>query len=487
MKQLLAMNITQSHPKGLTTCFLTEMWERFGFYIIQGLLILYMTQKFSFSDDHAYAVLGGYTGLAYISPVLGGYLADHVFGFRLSVFIGGILFSVGYGLLALAGQSWFYWPLAIIVLGNGLFKPNISSLLGTLYERDDPRRDAGFTLFYVGINLGAFLATLSAGFIQQAWGWGAAFSAASIGLIIGLITFYYGFRQQPNIGVLKSQSDQISLFSLHRRSIQIILAIVGIITVAELLQHSQITNILLTVLSIGVLIYFFRLAFQYTGQQRKNILLMITLIITSVIFWLLYMQVFFSVTLFIERDVNRQLFGIQIPTIAFISLEIIFIFIFGPLLSKLWHNLHVKKRNPSYLAKFTIAFFSTALCFYVLSVAASHPDGQTVSAWWIVIAYFFITFGELLLSPIGLAAITELAPQKIVGMMMGIWFFWTGIGGVLAGEFAKLSSVPKSLQDRILEMHLYQQAFQQYALLALIAACVLVCIVLFKRRRARTA
>lgn len=459
-------------PKALPFLFLTEMWERFGFYVVQGMLVLYMTESFGYSDDQSFTISGAFTALAYIAPMLGGIIADRLLGFKTSIVWGGIFLSSGYALLALSWHHGFYLSLATIIVGNGLFKPNISSLLGTLYKPGDAGRDSGFTLFYIGINLGVLLAGICSGTIKDRFGWHAGFALASIGLLIGLATFAAGIKwgdmhYQPQV-LLKDKKFLTKPWLL-------IYCLASIAAVRLLLQSETLANWLLPIIGVFLLFYLFILAFNQPPEDRNRLITLNILIISSVVFWTLYWQIFLSVNLYIDRLVNRQVFSFHIPTTVFYTAECIFIILLGPLLSWSWQTLGHNNRNPSSLLKFVLAIVFVGLGFLVLTISTFFPDSiQLINPLWILFAYFLITVGELLLSPIGLSAVTLLSPRKYTGMMMGIWFVSLGFGGHFAGLLAKLASIPETTAaTSIMQLPIYRMAFFKYALLAFIMSAVL--------------
>ena len=458
--------VKKRHPQALPFLCLTEMWERFGFYVVQGLLILYMTQSFGFSDSEGYTILGIFSALVYIFPFVGGLLADKFIGFKRSIIWGGFLLIIGYALLALPFNFLFYPSLAIIITGNGLFKPNISSLLGTQYEPNDPRRDSGFTIFYIGINLGAFLAGISSGYIKELFGWHISFALASIGLIIGLITFQLGLRD-----IKEHQIFNLSTQFKIRFLIGCMLTILGI---TFLFNIQILARLLLPTAGVLLFIFLIVLTLQQEALYRKRLIILNTLIISSIMFWTLFLQIFFSANLFIDRFVDKNLFGIPLTTTVFYASESIFIVLLGPLFAYAWQRLGSHQKNPSPVLKFVYGIFFAGAGFFVLSFGTLFiNDHGLISPFWVFFAYLLITIGELLLSPIGLSAVTMLAPPHLVGMMMGIWFVATGFGGIFAGIIAKHASVPQTVNMLSEKLSIYRDAFFDYACLAFVVAIIL--------------
>lgn len=472
------MNTSNSHqPRALPYLFLTEMWERFGFYIVQGLLVLYMTEYFGFSDNQSYMIVGVFIAFVYISPLLGGYLANKFLGFKASVIYGGIFLVAGYALLALPNAHKFLHPaLATIIVGNGLFKPNVSSLLGAQYETGDLRRDSGFTIFYIGINIGAFLAGLSAGYIKNYLGWRASFAVASLGLIIGILTFSFGWKYIKERAKNYTRRLPITLLILAG-------CIVCIFLLTYVLQVSALTDWLLPLVGILLLIYLSMLTSKQNAEDRKKMLLLNILTLSSVIFWTLFLQMFSSGNLFVERLVNKELWGIHLTTTFFWGSESIFIILLGPFFALTWHALGAHEKNPSPIIKFYLGIFFAGLGFALLALSTFFPDATNrVPALWVFGAYLLITIGELLLSPIGLSAVTMLAPQNLVGLMMGVWFVATGFGGIFSGLIAKLASIPDNVVSFTEQLAIYRHAFLVYACLAFLTTILLLLTQLSLRR-----
>lgn len=471
----------KKHPAGLSVLFMTEVWERFGFYIVQGMLILYMTQNLNFSDKKSDGILGAFTALAYMLPVLGGYIADKISGFRKAIMIGGIFLCFGYAFLALSSEYFFYFTLAIIVIGTGLFKANVSSLLGVLYKKDNPtRRDAGFTLFYVGINIGILLATLSSGFIEQKFGWSVTFAMASVGLLLGVTTFWLGQKKLEGKGLpprkmILPKWAEILFKNKFRAAVVLLISIAGF---GLLMMQDQLASILFALVGISLVCLIISMAFNYKKEQRNKILGLLVLLVFAVIYWAVFFQMFFATELFTLRLVDRHLGSIIVPPVAFISLEGIIILFFGPTFARFWQFLAKKNLNPSTGMKFALALFLAAAAFYLLVMSINFSQSNSlVNMWWVVGSYFLLILGEILLSPIGLSVVTRLSPPEHVGMMMGVWFFTLGYGGQLTGLLAKMASVsPQDLFHHDKMAQIYHNAFLHYAEFALIGAILLLLI-----------
>lgn len=455
------MRFVSNHPKALPFLFLTEMWERFGFYVVQGLLILYLTEYFGYTDNDGYVILGVFSALVYISPFLGGLLADKFLGFETAIIWGGLFLIAGYTVLALPFAEFLFYPaLATIIVGNGLFKPNISSILGTQYELNDPRRESGFTIFYIGINLGIVLAGISSGYIKDHFGWHVSLALASVGLILGLFVFLAGIKR------LTHTHKECSLSRTGKRlSFVCFILAIGILTL--LLRMTSVTTWLLPCTGIGLIIFMIVLTLKQDPDYRKRLLILNILILFSTVFWAIYLQMFFSATLFIDRLVEKSLFGYKLTTTNFYASESIYIILLGPLFAWGWHALSQHNRNPSPTLKFVFAMLFAGFGFLALSLSTQFPNAQgLVNPLWVFFGYLMITIGELLLSPIGLSAVTMLAPPHLTGMMMGTWFGALGFGGIFAGMLAKFASVPETIQLTTEKLAIYEHAFMQYTYIA---------------------
>lgn len=465
--------VKRRHPKGLPYLFLTEMWERFGFYVVQGMLVLYMTHYFGLSDDKSYTISGMFISLAYISPIVGGFIADRLLGFKGAIGWGGVFLTLGYAMLALSyTANTFYLSLATIIIGNGLFKPNISSLLGTLYSPTDPGRDSGFTIFYIGINFGILLAGIGSGILRAYFGWHLTFASASLGFIISLLTFVAGLKW----GDMKYQSHVThkKSFWLSKPTL-VIYCLIAIGIVSLVIQSSFLSKWLLPVVGIFLLFFLAILTFKQERIYRDRLIMLNVLMLSSIVFWTIYWQMFLSANLFIDRLIDKHILGFDIPTTAFYTLESSFIILFGPILAWLWQFLNEHDKNPSPLIKFILGTLFVGLGFLVLSCSTFFSDANNlINPSWIILAYFMVTMGEILLSPIGLSAVALLSPPHLTGLMMGVSFVGLGFGGQFAGIIAKLSSIPESAaHDPTAQLLIYRDAFLEYALLAFVVVVIL--------------
>jgi POT family proton-dependent oligopeptide transporter len=534
------------HPKGLYVCFTTELWERFSFYGMKYLLLLYLTKYHLFSDGEGLDVLGSYAGLVYALPLIGGMIADRYLGMRKSVLFGGIMLSMGHLLMAIEGHqavnyaagttlvenltlasgeviaagtvlteairhqdtaalNWFYLALALIVMGVGYLKPNISTIVGNLYSKDDPRRDGGFTIFYMGINIGSFAATLLCGWLGETFGWRYGFGAAGIGMIFGLFTFMYG---QKYLHGLAEPSDPeklkesfvgpinkewaIYLLSLpflyvfwnlvqHEpivlitQNVFLIVAIVGLIlysmihtkqaannTFAYVIAAVAILSGVLAVfanlhpiggleaiaeevlyVSIALIVGFIIYGFvtHYSPEFARTVVLMI-LILSTIVFWALFEQSAGSMTLYADRVVDRSIGDTTFTASQFGSLNAGFIMLLAIPFAALWTWLAKKNMEPNTAIKFGLGIVQVGLGFGALVLGAATPDAAgQVAMIWLVLAYLLHTTGELCLSPVGLSAVTKLSISNVVGVSMGTWFLATALSETVATRIGKMAAI----------------------------------------------
>jgi len=458
---VLANDTLLGHPKGLFVCFATELWERFSFYGMKYLLLLYLTKYHLFTDEAGLDVLGAYAGLVYGMPVIGGLLADRYLGMRKAVMFGGSLLVLGHFGMAFEGTQAalvdgvvtrdhgaiqvFYFSLALIIMGVGFLKPNISTIVGQLYAEKDPRRDSGFTIFYMGINLGSFLATILCGWLGETYGWRYGFGAAGIGMVIGLITFAWGQRflhgkAEPANPALLAEK----IFAgLTRERLIYIGAILALFVVWRLVQFNWLVHDLLLGLSALVLLGLgWFLVKHCTPVERHRMIVLIVLTVSTVVFWALFEQSAASMTLFADRIVDRQIGDATVTAAQVGSLNALFIILLAPFFAMLWTWLAKRGWEPSTPVKFALGIAQAGLGFGALVLGAQWPDAAGKVAFvWIALAYLLHTTGELSLSPVGLSAVTKLAVHKVVGVMMGSWFLATAYAEVMAAQISKLAAV----------------------------------------------
>ena len=434
------------HPKGLFVCFATEMWERFSYYGMRALLILYLTKHWEFTDATSYLIYGAYTSLVYIMPVFGGMLADQILGSKKAVTYGAILLVFGHlGMTVESNEQIFYLSLALIVSGVGFLKPNISTMVGALYEEGDPRRDSGFTIFYMGINIGAFTATLLCGYLGEQVGWAYGFGAAGIGMLFGLIIFLWGQKYLEGLAEPPSNKYLQKMNGISYESWAYISGIFMVLVTWFLVQNSQLVGQLLGgfgAIFIGAWLLY--ALFRCAPDERDRLIVVGILILFSLIFWALFEQAGSSLNILTDRGVNRVIFGWEVPASMFQSLNAGFIFTIAPLFAMLWIGLAKRNMEPSTPIKFSIGIILVGLGFLALVYGMRSSEGLQTGVFWIILIYLLHTLGELCLSPVGLSSVTKLSPQRIVGFMMGMWFFASAAGNYVAGLIARATASDSS-------------------------------------------
>ena len=427
------------HPKGLFVCFATEMWERLSYYGMRALLILYLTKHWEFTDATSYLIYGAYTSLVYIMPVFGGMLADQILGSKKAVTYGAILLVFGHlGMTVESNEQIFYLSLALIVSGVGFLKPNISSMVGALYDEGDPRRDSGFTIFYMGINIGAFTATLLCGYLGEEIGWAYGFGAAGIGMLLGLIIFLWGQKYLEGLAEPPSNKYMTKINGISYEHWAYISGVVMVLVTWFLVQNSQLVGQLLGgfgIIFIGAWLLYALL--KCAPEERDRLIVVGILILFSLIFWALFEQAGSSLNILTDRGVDRVVFGWEVPASMFQSLNAGFIFTIAPLFALLWVSLAKRNMEPSTPIKFSIGIVLVGLGFLALVYGMNLSEGLQTGVIWIVLIYLLHTLGELCLSPVGLSSVTKLSPQRIVGFMMGMWFFASAAGNYVASLIAK--------------------------------------------------
>lgn len=448
------------HPKGLYVCFFTEMWERFSFYGMKALLFLYITKYHLFTDDAGYDLLGAYGGLAYAIPVLGGLIADRYLGMRKSVVFGGVLLVLGHFGMAYEGVQAtrvggavvqdagalqvFYLSLALIVVGVGFLKPNISTIVGKLYGANDPRRDSGFTLFYAGINLGALFSSLICAWLGETYGWRYGFGVAGLGMVLGLIVFLRGQKHlrghaEPHDPALLTRRK--AGLSLERRIY--LGGLLGVLVIWQLIQRTWTVHGAMHLVFAGFVLWFvWFLVTQCSARERGQMLSLIGLILCCLVFFTLYEQTYGSWVAFSDRLMTKNLLGFEMTAGSLTFLGAFFIVALAPAFAWLWPFLERRGLNPSKPVKSAMGLAAGGLAFLPMVAAAqSVGDAGLASVWWLVLAYLVLEVGEVMLSPIGLSAVTELSVARVVSLMMGAWFLATAYSEVLAAAFGKLASI----------------------------------------------
>ena len=439
------------HPRGLSTLFFTEMWERFSYYGIRPLLVLFMTAAltsggFGFDRQTASAIVGIYAASVYLASLPGGWIADRWLGLRRTIYYGAVLITIGHFAIALSSifsKPAFFAGLVFIVLGTGLLKPNISAIVGDLYPAADARRDAGFSIFYMGINLGALIAPLITGYLGERIGWHLGFGAAGVGMLIGLITYRLraGETLGP-LGVLPSGTPEqqrivknVTMIGIALVALVMLLTMTGALTVNPVVVGERMAYIML-----GTAVLYFGYLFLFAGlntDEKKRMGVILVLAIFATIFWSAFEQAPTSLNLFAADFTDRNLFGWEVPILWLQSVNSFFVITLAPVFAALWVTMARRGQELSSIAKFTFALLFAGFGFWLMVAAANlvieGGQGTRVSMWWLTGSYLLQTIGELSLSPVGLSSMTKLSPRRFVGQMMGVWFLATALGNLIAG------------------------------------------------------
>ena len=446
------------HPRGLSTLFFTEMWERFSFYGIRPLLVLFMSAAiidggFGIERTQASAIVGIYAASVYLASLPGGWVADRLLGLRRAILLGAFLISLGHisiGLSSFAHSKVpFFLGLIFIVLGTGLLKPNISAIVGDLYPEGGARRDAGFSIFYMGINTGATVGQIATGILGEKLGWHWGFGLAGVGMLLGLTWFALNARKTlGNLGTTVSRDpDPVKQARAETRmklglalglgllALVVILAATGVITV-----NPQVMGQYMTYVLVGTAALYFTYVLGFGGltkDEKKRIVVIAILFVFAAIFWSAFEQAPTSLNLFAKDFTDRVVFGWEIPATWFQSANSFFIILLAPVFASIWLALGKRGKNPPSPAKFALGLLFAAFGFAIMIVTANlvvgSGGGLRVSPMWLVVSYLFQTVGELCLSPVGLSSMTKLSPRKYVGQMMGIWFLASSVGNLIAG------------------------------------------------------
>jgi proton-dependent oligopeptide transporter, POT family len=443
-------NVAQGHPRGLYTLFFTEMWERFSYYGMRALLVLFMTDAIKggmgLTDKTATSIYGLYTAAVYLMSLPGGWLGDRLFGAQKAVWYGGIIIALGHFTLAIPRVESFYLGLVLVVIGSGVLKPNMSAMVGDLYPEGGARRDAGFSIFYMGVNLGAAIGPLVCSSLAEGLNWHYGFVAAGVGMVLGLVQFRASRRLLGTAGLQRGNEKPLSLFERTGLfgAIALLVVVIGL-CMSGALRIDPVPLIGYTSYVIaGIAVLYFLYLFLLCGLDRVEkwrVAVILVLFLSSALFWCGFEQTGSSFNLFAERYTDRVVTWAQhqhtVPAGWFQSLGAVFIVIFAPVFAGLWVRLARRNLDPSFPVKFGLGLVLLAAGFGVMAIGATFiTGGGKAGPMWLTLTYLLHTFGELCLSPVGLSSVTKLAPRRLVGQLMGVWFLATSLGNLLAGIMA---------------------------------------------------
>lgn len=439
------------HPRGLMTLFFTELWERFSYYGMRGILVLYLVDAvrggFAMNTATAGAIYGLYTSMVYLVALPGGWVADNIMGQRNAIFTGGVIIACGHFSMAVPSNYTFYLGLVLIIIGTGFLKPNVSAIVGGLYPEGGARRDAGFSIFYMGINVGALCGPLICGYLGENINWHYGFGAAGVGMVFGLIQYRLGYRYFHTIGVLTPEERAERRAPAIRKLTVGLVALLGIAVGAIVIrrfiysftiqQFAQVLGgfvIVLAIVYFGSVVLFAKLEMF----ERKRVVVIFLLFLGAALFWSGFEQAGSSMNLFAERLTNRVVFGWETPASWLQMVNPLFIIILAPVFGSIWVALSKREKEPSIPIKFFYGLFLLGVGFMVMAWGSTYvrEDGPGVSPMWLIVTYFLHTTGELCLSPVGLSSITKLSPKRLVGQMMGTWFMGAALGNLIAGLVA---------------------------------------------------
>ncbi|NJP33929.1 peptide MFS transporter [Micromonospora thermarum] len=436
------------HPPALATLFLTEMWERFSFYGMRAILVLYLTASLAdegrgLEESTANAVYGTYNAMVYLMALPGGWVADRLIGARRSVLWGGVVIAAGHYVMAIPTRWSVFAGMTLIVVGTGLLKPNISTMVGDLYDRDSPRRDAGFAIFYMGINLGAFIAPLICGFLGEKVNWHLGFAAAAVGMTFGVLQYVLGRRGLGEAGARPADpllgADRRRALTRIGIAAAVVVLVVAALALAGLFTVDTVVNLLTAVTVLITIGYFARIMVdrELSPTERSRMKAYVWLFVFAAAFWLIYDQAGSVLNVFAADNTDRSVAGFTFPASWLQSVNPILIIVGAPLAALLWLRLGHRVSTP---LKFAVGLVLNGLSFVLMAAAAQAAvGGDLVSPWWLVAVYAIQVAGELALSPVGLSATTKLAPVKYASQMMGLWFLATAVGDAIGGQVARLA------------------------------------------------
>jgi POT family proton-dependent oligopeptide transporter len=471
-------SFTGKYPKQLWYLFFSEMWERFCFYGMRGMLTVFMVSQLMMKDDVANLQYGATQAFVYAFTFIGGLFADKILGFRKSLFWGGILMITGSCILAFDPHQYFFLGLSFSIIGTGFFKPNISTMVGTLYKTNDSRRDAGFSLFYSGINVGALLGGYACITIAKSYSWNLAFGLAAIVMTISLLTFVFTQRSLGPIGLSPLKADENGNTKKWYEYLVYIGSLLLIPIIMVMVAKTEYTDYFMYTIGPCTLIYIFYEMTKFSKAEQKKLLAALVFIVFSILFWAFFEQSGGSLSLFAAGNLTDTVLGVKLdPNGVNNAANSLFVIIFAPLLGLLWVWMNAKKAEPNTVVKFGLGFLFLALAFYVFYSTRFFANEQGVTSLDIfTLAYFIITFGELCLSPIGLSIMTKLSPKPLQGVMMGMWFLASAYGQYVAGILGagmSLASENASLTEKLIA---YTDGYKQLAVYALVAGIVMIAI-----------
>lgn len=476
-------------PKQLYLLFFSEMWERFSYYGMKALLITYMTTQLHFDDPKAYAIFGSYTALVYTMPMFGGFLADRFIGYQRAIMFGGLMMMIGHFILAIPNDWSFFYGMAFIICGNGFFKPNISSLVGTLYGENDPRRDSGFSIFYMGINIGAAIGGALCAYVGTEINWHYGFGLAGIFMAVGFIVFVFGKKSLGHRGLPpNAEALQKPVVAFIKPEWLIYGGTLLVVPLVVTLFHRYyLMDYIMFGLAAVALFYIISVGLKMEREPKLKLFAALIMIVFSVFFWAIYEQNAGSMNLLAERNSEMTIFGIDLPELSVNNfLPPGWVILLTLIVAPLWPWLNKRGKEPSTPLKFSLSFIFMGFAFYVFYLGCQGAERTgLIGLWPFVWGYMFLILGELCLSPIGLSMVTKLSPSKMVALIMGIWFFASAIGEFLAAKIGALMSVPEEIlakNDPVLSLPYYADVILKIGIASAVIGVLLIFTVPFLKR-----
>ena len=472
----------QNRKKSFAVIFFIEMWERFGYYGMAALMVLFMSQKLGFSDQKALLTWGAFAALVYATPAVGGWIGDQILGTRRTMTLGALTLALGYILLSIPNDSLLYFALGVVAVGNGLFKANPGSLISRLYEGDASATDSAFTYYYMSVNLGAFISQIATPLIAKHVGWHAAFAFCAGGMLLGLLTYYVLRALLRNVG----SDPDFKPLDLNRLFMVIGGTVLAAVAVMFILQSLAVARAFVVLAGIALAVIFIVMISRGNVRERNGLIAVLILTLQTILFFIFYQQMSTSLTLFALRNVNLDLnllfMSLHIEPAQFQVLNPMWIFLLSPLLAWIYVRLGRDDRDISIAGKFAMGFAVLSVGFFIYGLSGNFAVDGRVSAWFMIWGFFFQSLGELLISGLGLAMVSHYVPARLRGFMMGAWFLATGISQYLGSIVANFASVPSDVTDAVQSLPLYTNLFMKLGFVAVAGTVIAVALLPFMKK-----
>lgn len=458
----------EANPKqAFTVLFLIEMWERFGYYGMGALMVLFMTTQLGFADQRAVLIWGAFVAMIYAMPMLGGYIGDKVLGTRRTMTYGAIVLMIGYILLAIPSTKTFFISMGVIAIGNGLFKVNPNNLLSRLYEGDESKLDSAFTTYYMSINIGSMISIAITPMVAHLYSWHMAFGISAVGLALGLINYAFMRKKLQPYG----SAPDFEKLSLSRLALVILGTVVMAYLLSLVVQYTLVAQVIMSVFGVIALGVFAYLMVR-VPEERSHLAACLVLFAVVIVFFVYYQQMTTSLTLFAQRNVTHQLLGMPVLPAQFQDLNPIWVVVLSPLVAWFYNHMGKNKGDFNIATKYAVGLFLSSAAFFVFAASGLNAVHGTVSAWWMVAGYGLQSLAELIISGLGLAMVARLVPKRLRGFMMGAYFLATAVAQYVGGAVAGIASVPEGVTDPMQSLPLYMNLFTKLGIAALVAAVV---------------